>query len=166
MHKFRLMNHADVSAVLDIQAQCYPAHLLEDETTIRDRLDSAPDSAWVAEDQNKACAYLVAYRSVVGNITPLSSTFDIPEQADSLYLHDLAVGTGAQGLGLGQKLVYLAWKMAQAEGLNYSALVSVSGARKFWQGLGYDAVDKLSSHQAANLHSYGQASCYMLKQIG
>lgn len=165
MHKFRLMNQTDVPAVLAIQAQCYPVHLLEDEVTIRDRLYSAPDSTWVAADKSKVCAYLAAYRSVVGNITPLSRAFDIAEQADSLYLHDLAVCSSAQGAGIGQRLVRLAWERAQAQALTYSALVCVQGAHRFWQGLGYTVWDKLSPHQTASLHTYGNSSSYMIKQL-
>lgn len=160
------MDHADVADVLDIQRQCYPAHLLEDETTIRIRLDSAPNSAWVAEDKNGASAYLVGYRSVVGNITPLSSPFDIPAQTDSLYLHDLAVGNSAQGLGLGPRLVGFAWEKARAEGLKYSALVSVQDSLKFWKRLGYDVMEDIHPSQTASLHSYGQESWYMVKQLG
>lgn len=166
MHKFRLMTQADVAQVLDIQAQCYPARLLEDEATIRARLDSAPDSAWVAEQKNRACAYLVGYRSVVGNITPLDSPFDIPAQTDSLYLHDLAVGKSAQGLGLGPQLVDMACGKARAEGLKYSALVSVQDSLNFWKRLGYEVMEELGVNQTANLHSYGHASLYMVRSLG
>lgn len=166
MHKFRLMTQGDVAQVLDIQAQCYPARLLEDEATIRARLDSAPDSAWVAEYKNRACAYLVGYRSVVGNITPLSSPFDIPAQTDSLYLHDLAVDKSAQGFGLGPQLVDMAWEKARAEGLKYSALVSVQDSLNFWKRLGYEVMEELCVNQTANLHSYGPASSYMVRLLG
>lgn len=165
MPKFRPMSQDDIISVLNIQVECYPAAILEDEAIIRARLASTPDSAWVAEDVDGVCAHLVAYPSVVGNITPLGGLFNLPERADSLYLHDLAVGSKAKGLGLGPQLVRHACEQAVADGLKYSALVSVQDSRGFWSRLGYSVLDGLGLNQLASLRSYGKPSWYMVKEL-
>ena len=85
------MRDTDVAAVYAIQTEAYTSELIEEQSLIQERLRSAPDTAWVAEDQQGVCAYLVAYPGKLGKITPLGAPFSVSAQADSLYLHDLAV---------------------------------------------------------------------------
>ncbi len=166
MRHIRLMTQDDVQQVLHIQAQCYRPLTLEGETTIRARLDSAPDSAWVAEDDAGVCAYLVAYRSMVGKVTPLDGLFAPAHAADSLYLHDLAVSPRVNGQGVGPALVACAWESAQEQGLTHSSLVSVQDSRAFWARLGYAVWDGLDELQRARLQTYEAPSWYMVKRVG
>lgn len=165
MRRIRLMKEADLSAVTRVQAECYSAFMQEDEPTIRARLLLSPDTAWVAEDESGVCAYLVGYRSVVGKVTALNGLFKIPQGADTLYLHDLAVSRRCKGHGVGTALVRSASRSAEEEGLAYSALVSVQGSREFWQRLEYRVWDDLESDQLANLQTYEGPAYYMVKRL-
>ena len=162
---FRLMSPADVPAVLTIQAECYQTGIIEDEASIRARLEASPDSAWVAEDANGAAAYLVAYRSDVGKVTPLGGAFVIPKEARSLYLHDLAVSGRAKSSGIGVALIHLACAKAQTEGLEYSSLVSVQGSITYWKKHGYAVVEVLDPDQRAHLNTYGAHVFYMVRRL-
>lgn len=137
----------------------------EDEATIRSRLRAAPDSAWVAQEEGGVCAYLMAYRSVVGKVTPLDGAFDPVAEADALYLHDLAVAARCKGQGIGPALVQCAWRHAVSAGLAYSALLSVQGSRGFWERLGYQVWDRLDPAQLANLHTYEGPAFYMVRRL-
>ncbi len=158
------MLETDISAVLAVQRECYGSAMQEEESAIRARLRSSPDTAWVVEDEVGVCAYLVAYRSCVGKVTALGGRFDIPLQPDSLYLHDLAIGNRGKSLGLSSALIECAWTHARAENLGYSSLVSVQNSRAFWQRYGY-ADYVLDSAQAAILHTYDGAAWYMVKSL-
>ena len=165
MCELRPMMPDDVRAVLAIQAECYPAALIEDESSIRARLDVSPDSAWLAEDAAGVCAYLVAYRSLVGKVTPLGGAFDVAADPATLYLHDLAVARRARGRGVAPALVGLACARARAAGLAHSSLVSVQDSREFWQKHGYTVVSELDPRELANLASYGGQGYYMVKRL-
>lgn len=165
MHNIRLMSQEDIPAVLHVQRECYELLTLEDEATIRARLNTSPDSAWIAEDDDGVCAYLVSYRSVVGKVTPLGGHFEVPSEPDCLYLHDLAISDRSKGSGMGSALVRFALAQARGEGLKYSSLVSVQGSSEFWKRLGFDVFTELDTTQKTNLQSYAGASWYMVKKL-
>ena len=166
MYPIRPMRRGDLPAVLAIQAEAYVTETLETEATIRSRFETCPDTAWVAEAEHGVCAYLVGYRSLVGKVTPLDGDFAPQARGDSLYLHDLAVSTRANGRGLGPALVAAALDHARGQGLRYSALVSVQGSKGFWERLGYAAEHRLAQQQAANLATYAGPAFYMVMQLG
>jgi ribosomal protein S18 acetylase RimI-like enzyme len=165
MHRFRLMTQADIPAVLALQAECYEVAMNESESVFRSRLSVAPDSAWLAADAHGLLAYLVTYRSQLGKLTLYGSAFAPAAQPDCLYLHDLAVGRRAQGSGLARRLVECALILAQAEGLAYSALVSVQASQGFWRKQGYEVWDKLAADERDKLASYTGLSCYMVRNL-
>ena len=159
------MQESDVPAVLMVQSECYEYLIQEDEATIRARFRTSPNTAWVAEDAYGVCAYLVAYRSCVGKVTPLGGHFDIPPNPDALYLHDLAIANRGKGSGLGAALIHQAWEQARAEGLNYSSLVSVQNSHAFWRRHGYRDFADLNAVQIAHLQSYAGHAWYMVKNL-
>ena len=163
--ELRLMMQHDVAVVLAIQAECYLPAVIEDESSIRARLDASPDSAWLAEDEAGVCAYLVAYRSIVGKITPIGGAFAVAADPGTLYVHDLAVARRAKGSGVGRALVRLACAQARAEGLSHSSLVSIQASREFWKKHGYAVVSDLDPQQISNLESYGDEGYYMVKRL-
>jgi ribosomal protein S18 acetylase RimI-like enzyme len=165
MLQIRHMTEDDIPALHRIQAECYSPMMQEDDATLRGRLRLAPDTAWVAEDEVGVCAYLVGYRSRVGKVTPLNGLFDIPANADALYLHDLAVSGRCKGRGVGTALVQAACRQAEEEGLAYSALVSVQGSRAFWQGLGYAVWEDPGPVVQASLDTYEGPAYYMVKDL-
>lgn len=165
MYNLRRMLVNDVPALTYLQTECYGPEMQEDEATIRARFLLAPDSAWVAEDDDGVGAYLVGYPSAVGKVTPLNGLFDVVPDSDTLYLHDLSVGNRCKGRGVGSALVQYACRQAEAEGYAYSALVSVQGSKPFWERLGYGEWTGLSPVQQANLATYHGASYYMVKKL-
>lgn len=159
---------ADIASVLRVQSHSYLPDNIESEAVIRARLASAPDTAWVAEVNGAVCAYLVGYRSRLGKVGALGDGFEPAKAPDCLYLHDLAVGPQARGLGLGlgPRLVTHALSQARREGLAWAALVSVQGSRDFWRQRGF-AVSQLNDPgQALALSTYaGGPACYMTQAL-
>lgn len=165
MQPLRPMCESDVPAVMAIQQACYPGLLLEDESVIRARLARCPRHAWVAEDSEGVCAYLFAYPSRLGCITPFDGVFQPAEAPDCLYLHDLAVSPRATGRGLGPALTGLAMAAAGQHGLRYSALVSVQDSAAFWARQGFVAHEQLSAEQQRQLASYRMPAVYMVRSL-
>lgn len=161
----RLMQAHDVPAVLAIQAECYAPHLNESEAVIRHRLDATPDTAWVYTVAGEVAAYLVAYRSQLGKVTPLGGQFEIPPVPDCLYLHDLAVSRRLRGTGVAATLVQRTHDFAHAQRLKYSALVSVHSSRRFWERLGYRSPEALAPEQIRTLESYKTPCRYMVFRV-
>lgn len=165
MFKLRAMQVRDIPAVMSIQEESYAAEVLEDETVIRARLAACPQLAWVAEDELGVCAYLFAYHSRVGKVTPLDGHFQPHAEADCLYLHDLAVSRRAGGRGIGPALVQRNLEQARSQQLRYSALVSVQESEAFWSRLGYATHDELEAPQIDNLASYQIPAVYMVRAL-
>ncbi len=157
---------ADIPSVVRIQSQCYLPDNIESEAVIRARLENAPDTAWVAEVNGAVCAYLVGYRSRLGQVGALGDGFEPATDSDCLYLHDLAVRPQARGLGLGPLLVAHALAQAGREGLAWSALVSVQGSQAFWRQQGFVAVRLDDRGQLQALASYaGGPARYMTQAL-
>lgn len=164
MFSIRLMQEQDICAVLAIQLEAYSPDLLESEAIIRARRASAPRHAWVAEDGEGVCAYLFAYHSRVGKVTPLDGDFHIPARPDCLYLHDLAVARRAAGRRIGPTLVDEALSQARRQRLRFSALVSVQESATFWRRLGYSPQQPDVEH-AEHLVSYQVPATYMVRAL-
>lgn len=164
--KIRPMLPADIPSVVRIQLQCYLPDNIESEAVIRARLASTPDTARVAEVRGEVCAYLVGYRSRLGQVGALGDGFEPTTEPDCLYLHDLAVGPQGRGLGLGPLLVTHALAQARREGLAWAALVSVQGSQDFWHQQGFMAMRLDDRDQLQALASYaGGPACYMTQAL-
>ncbi|MDN4051513.1 GNAT family N-acetyltransferase [Massilia sp. YIM B02763] len=158
----RAMRDDDLDAVLAVQAACYPAAMQEGADVVLARRRAAPATALVACDGSGVCGYLFAYPSLRGKVTPLGGAFRVPEVADTLYLHDLAVAPRALGKGLARRLVQRMHDAGAQLGLAHAALVSVQDSRCFWEGFGYVA----AQGDAAALASYPPGALYMLRSAG
>ena len=153
------MAEADLDGVLAVQAACYPPAMQEAADVVRARLRASPDTVLVARDADGVCAYLFAYPSRLGKVTPLGGAFAVPDAPDTLYLHDLAVAPRAAGQGVARRLVDA--MLARAGGLRHSALVSVQDSRRFWESLGYLP----AAGDPAALATYPAGALYMAKGL-
>ncbi|QNK69081.1 GNAT family N-acetyltransferase [Variovorax sp. PAMC26660] len=161
----RAMRADDLDAVLAIQLACYGAGFVEDGALIARRLATAPHTGWIAEHEGRVRAYLAGYPSMAGKLTPLHGEFEVAQEPDSLYLHDLAVHPEASGLGLGPALVRHAWAHATQAGWRHSTLVSAQASVGFWERQGYVTAQPAGSDQQARLATYPGASVYMARRL-
>lgn len=161
----RPLRASDIPAVLSIQQACYPADIQESEAVIRARFAGFAPFCWVAEDEGGACAYLFAYPSRIGKVTPLDADFVAANEPDCLYLHDLAVAPRAAGRGLGPALVARLLALASTQQLRHSALVSVQDSARFWSRLGFAAHPPLDQPQRRHLASYPIPAVYMVRPL-
>jgi len=159
----RALRPADLDAVLAVQAACYPPAMQEAAGVLRARIAAAGGTCAVAEDEHGLCGYLFAYPSRLGTVTPLGAAFDPAPDADTLYLHDLAVSPRAHGRGLARRLV--AQLLEQPARWRWSALVSVQDSEAFWRALGYATTTVHDAAARAALASYPAGARYMRRAL-
>lgn len=164
----RLIQPADLPAVVALQDCCYSDALYESPALLSQRLQAAPNSCWLAQDSaGELLAYLFSYPSINGDVAPLASAFTPAAAPQLLYLHDMAVNPAARGLGLAKQLLATAKQHALSLGLTKLALVAVQGSVPYWQRNGFAVVNELSDIAISALASYrDEQACYMqLTQI-
>ena len=155
----------DLPGLLDVQRACYGDDYVESAEVFARRLASPAQCSLVLEDGGLVCAYLAAYDSVLGKVTPLHGDFEVVPQPDTLYLHDMAVLPPLAGRGLARALLDPLWRQAQARGLRQSALVSVQGSQGFWERHGYAAQPLHDAAQRQRLAAYGVGAVYMVRGL-
>ena len=156
----------DLPALLQIQLACYGAGFIESAEVYARRLASPVNCSLVCESDGQPCAYLAAYRSRTGKVTPLHGDFAASHDApDTLYLHDMAVLPSHAGQGLARALLERMWAQGRAWGLRRSALVSVQDSQAYWERQGYDARPLHDAGQRSLLASYGAGAVYMMRDL-
>ena len=163
--QLRPLRLGDVDAVLRIQAQCYGADFGEPRQVFVQRLQSPVHCSWAAVQADAVVAYLAAYWSLPGVITPLHGGFSSYEDANVLYLHDMAVSPAVAGQGVAGALLQAARSQARQRGIRHTALVSVQGSQPYWERQGYAVAAVADAAQQQHLASYGDDAVYMVGQV-
>ena len=157
-----------LDGLLAVQRACYGAGFLESAEVFARRLASPVNCSLVVEMDGQVGAYLAACHAVQGRVTPLQGDFEpvaAPGRADTLYLHDLAVLPALAGQGMAQALLQPLWQQAIAQGLRYSALVSVQGSEAYWARQGYAGLPPGTASGRTGLASYGEGAVYMVRRL-
>ena len=163
--QLRPLGVADVDAVLQIQTQCYGAGFVEPRDVFARRLQVAGQCSWAAVQGDEVLAYLAAYWSRPGAVTPLNGEFADYADASVLYLHDMAVSPTAAGQGLARRMVDAAKTMARQRGVMRTALVSVQGSQAYWERQGYAVEIVKNAMHRQHLATYGPDALYMVGLI-
>lgn len=161
----RTMRLCDLTAVIRIQAEVYVEEMHETDQVIRARFAQTPDTSWVVEREGNVCGYLVGYQSTLGNVSPLGAEFAHKPNANTLYLHDLAIDHSAKGFGLGPMMLNHALAEARQRQLGHAALVSVQNSKVFWEKQGFVANPELPQGQQQNLSTYTGPAFYMSRTL-
>lgn len=164
--QLRALQPGDVADVLHIQAQCYGSDFVEGAQVFTRRLQAAHHCSWAAAQGEKVVAYLAAYWSRPGKITPLQGDFEAMAGANVLYLHDMAVLPAWAGQGIAAQLLQAAVSQARGRGVQRAALVAVQGAASYWERRGFVASAPADAAQTAHLRSYGPQALYMEQHWG
>lgn len=156
---------SDLADLLAVQLACYGEGFVESGDVFARRLVSPANCSLVLDQGGKVCAYLAAYRSVRGKVTPLHGDFEVVPAADTLYLHDMAVLPTCAGQGLAGALLAPLWERAVQEGLRHTALVSVQGSQGYWARHGYAEQVLQDGVQRQRLATYGEGATYMVRRL-
>ncbi|MBS0348565.1 MAG: GNAT family N-acetyltransferase [Proteobacteria bacterium] len=154
--------NGDLDAIMLIQARCYTAIVPESSRSMGAKLVAAPDSCFVASLGSAApVAYLLALPWHFDDPPHLDEQgCQPPVDADTLYLHDLAVAPEARGSGAAEALVAAFMAALAASRLERASLIAIQGSAGWWARHGFAPV-AMTPALAERLAGYGSDACYM-----
>lgn len=157
----RQMLFSDMSAVWSVQCDCYQG-VLEPESlaSLEAKRSASPDSCFVAMDAGKVVGYLISVPWLFGQVPSLNDAVcHIPQDADCLYLHDMAISPKMAGMGMGKALFQAYQAQTSAMGFSKMALTAVGEAEGFWRKIGFKVKQIVLSE--AKVADYGGQVTYM-----
>lgn len=160
---WRAMTRSDLPLVTEMAALCHPDYP-EDAVVFAERLDLFPDGCSIYQWKSEIAGYQIAHPGRFGEPVPLNHLLgSIPDDADVLYLHDIALLPAARGSGAASAAVTNLKKLARRCGYDRLALVSVNATSEFWQRHAFELrTDGTIDRQLAG---YGGESCYMVCEL-
>jgi N-acetylglutamate synthase-like GNAT family acetyltransferase len=118
----------------------------------------------VLEDGAGLQGYAVSHPWRFGAPPQLNSRLgQLPDGADTFYVHDIALLPTVRGMGFGAAIVERLARLAMAAGLRTMSLIAVSGSADFWQRQGFEIVEQPLIR--ARLLSYGAAAQFMVRRL-
>jgi len=162
MH-WRALTTLDLPAVEAIAGKVHPA-FPEDVAVFAERQRLYPDGTRLLELDGVPSGYILSHPWRFGALPALNSLLDaIPEDADTFYLHDLALLPAARGTGAAAMIVGEMLRHARAAGFPGVSLVAVNGSLPFWYKHGFRVV--AAPELADKLRSYEDTARLMSKRF-
>jgi ribosomal protein S18 acetylase RimI-like enzyme len=150
---------SDLGAIVAIAARIHP-DLPERAEVFAEKMQLYPDGCRVLVADDTIAGYGLTHPWKLHQIPPLDRLLErLPQDADCLYVHDVAVLPEFRG-GVAREYVGGIAQLARASGIMALALVSVYATRPLWQHLGFGPVTADAALRA-KLASYGEGATYM-----
>lgn len=160
---WRAMTGYDIDAVAEIAAVVHP-DLFEATDVLAERHRLYRNGCYVFEIGDKPAGYVLSHPWRVDDPPPLNAPLgEIPADAATYYLHDLALLPVARRIGAASKIVDALTKHAAAQGFPTMSLVAVNGSTGFWERHGFAVTRKAAL--AEKLGSYEQDARLMVKDL-
>ncbi len=159
----RPMLASDLDAVLALQCAIYPPHYHEPRTVFASKLALGAEFCFAVRRENHLMGYLFAHPWQSSEPPALFAAIEqIPNGADSLFIHDMALHPDCRGRSLGRQLLRASLAAAAASGLTCSTLVAVQDAAQFWLRQGYQPCTPQTAPHFPGL--YGRDAQFMRRQ--
>ena len=156
MFQLKLLKSDYMADVLRIQDYCYTEIEPESLKSLQAKILASPNTCLIAESSEGAVGYLIAVPIVYPHLPTLNApTFELLADADTLYIHDLAIHGAGRGKGVAQALVGASFDAAKHSGLSRACLVAIQNSQKFWEQFEFEVVAEPADDLRAKLASYG-----------
>ncbi len=160
---WRSLTTLDLPAVESIAAEVHP-DFPEDTAVFAERQRLYPDGTRLLELAGRPSGYILSHPWRLGRIPALNSSLGgIPADADTYYIHDLALLPTARGSGAAALIVHDMLDHAAREGFETASLVAVNNSVAFWARHGFVPEDR--PELAAKLRSYEDSARFMVRQL-
>ena len=154
---------SDLPAISAIAARIHP-DLPERAEILAEKMRLYPDGCRVLVADHEIAGYGLSHPWKLNRIPPLDGFLErIPDDADCLYVHDVAVLPDCRG-GAARAYVATIEELARSAGIATLALVSVYATRPLWERLSFRPVTA-NAELRAKLESYGESATYMLRDL-
>ncbi|MGS0681014.1 GNAT family N-acetyltransferase [Shewanella sp. 125m-7] len=155
--KLRQIQPLDWDSILAIQLECYPQIEPESLEVLQSKWHASPESCFIIESQSQVFGYCLAHPWTLDTPPSLDQVLSEVKQANTLYLHDIALSSKAQGKGAGRLALTTLVDFAKQQQYPTISLVAVQGAHHYWAKQGFEAkmIDK-------DLSCYPEDARYMI----
>ena len=156
--RFRSLTRDDIAGLHRLEAESYLPSLHESDEAFLRLIELFPDGAFGYFDDEGLCGYAFGVPLKAGSRLELRTPLErIPDEADTFYVHDVAVADRCRGRGIGYALGARLLELARERGFRRCELVSVQGSAPFWEKLGFRAVQSFE-------YAPGAASVKMVRE--
>jgi ribosomal protein S18 acetylase RimI-like enzyme len=156
MIQLSLLKREHMADVLRIQDNCYTEIEPESLESLQAKILASPSTCLIAESSEGAVGYLIAVPIVYPHLPTLNApTFELPVDADTLHIHDLAIDSAGRGKGIAQALVRASINAAKRSGLSSTCLVAIQNSQSFWEQFEFKTVAEAPDGVIHKLRSYG-----------
>ncbi len=160
---WRAMSGYDFGAVFEIANKVHPG-FFEAEDVLAEKFALYRNGCYLLEVSEKPAGYVLSHPWTLGSLPALNTLLGaIPADADSYYIHDLALLPVTRGVGAAGQIVAALTKHAKAMGYPSMSLVAVNGSVAFWEKQGFVTEDR--PELADKLAAYEEAARYMVKAL-
>jgi len=150
-----LLGPNELSHVVDIAAVVHPG-FFEAADVLAEKQALYPQGARLLRLDGVPSGYILSHPWAANAIPALNAPLGaIPPDADSYYLHDLALLPSARGTGAAGAIVADILAHARGAGFGVASLVAVNGSIGFWRRQGFAVnevpalLDKLAGYEPA-----------------
>lgn len=160
---WRVMTAWDLPAVTAIAETVHP-DFWEAPEVLAERQRLYPHGASLLELGEKPVGYVFSHPWRAKTLPALNSMLGaIPDDADTYYLHDLALLPVTRKVGAASRIVTTLEKHARARGFATMSLVAVNKSQGFWERHGFVVTEVPELY--AKLLSYEESARYMVKGL-
>lgn len=162
MH-WRALTTLDLPVVQAIATKVHPS-FPEGVAVFAERQRLYPDGTRLLELNGLPSGYILSHPYAFKVLPALDSLLgSLPGDADTYYLHDLALLPSARGTGAAAMIVGDILRHARLSGFQNASLVAVNGSLPFWYKHGFRVVN--APELADKLKSYEGAARLMVKRF-
>jgi ribosomal protein S18 acetylase RimI-like enzyme len=134
----RRIKSSDYSEISNLANNSYPEYLFESEESFFSKLEKFPEGCFVA-DLDGIIGYIISFPYIMGKYFPINSIFEIVEDPDCWYIHDLCVSKDFRKRGIGEDLT----KEVLKNSWGVVCLTAVEGSSLFWHKMGFRSFFKV-----------------------
>lgn len=160
---WRAMSGYDLAAVSEIAGKEHPG-FFEADAVLAEKFELYRNGCYLLEVSEKPAGYVLSHPWRLGSLPELNVPLGaLPEDADTYYIHDIALLPLTRGLGAAGQIIEALTKHARVMGFATMSLVAVNGSLAFWERQGFCTSDR--PELADKLASYEDAARYMIKDL-
>lgn len=138
---WRAMTGYDMAAVAEIAGIVHPG-FFESTEVLAERQSLYRNGAYLLEVNERPAGYVLSHPWRMGILPTLNTLLgSLPEDADTYYIHDLALLPMARRVGAARFIIDALAKHAMALGFPTLSLVSVNNSQAYWERQGFAVVD-------------------------
>lgn len=137
--KIRKINSKDYSDIENIANEGYEDNYFETKESFINKVESFPDGA-LAADLDGVVGYSISFPYQLGVSFPINTNYEIIENPNCWYIHDVCVTKRFRKKGIATCLV----KEILKESWNVVALTAVQESKNFWQKFGFLSFKELT----------------------